>query len=479
LSLSVFSQKNVKNEKDEQGIWDRRPLTWSPAEQSKLANFNLAAYHLLGMSLDVIVGLQRGDEGKGRFVDLAAVDYDIIARGNGGANAGHTVIPKKGAEHLALHQVPSGVAYPGKLNVIGNGVYLDPVRLLAEIDDICQAGLSVNPGNLKISTSAHLVLPHHIMLDSLRESGGEAQGSTKAGIAYVAADKYLREGVRLESVADLKTLEDHVRTGLNKVNPQLPTKARKSKTEIDQITADWLKLAQKLKPYMADTTEIVNQQLQTGAKILAEGAQAFWLDVNHGMYPAVTSSSTTVTGLLDGLGIAPKHLGKVTGVIKSVKSHVGGGPLVTEITDEQQAARVRGQLGKMDSEYGVTTKRPRRIGYPDLVELRNAIRINGVDELVISKLDHVSRYGKTVPVATSYTYQGKRISVAPASAMALADCKPNYVELPTWQQELSEVRNYDELPKEAKTFIGLFEKELGVPVTKIGVGPSRDQVILR
>jgi adenylosuccinate synthase len=172
-------------------------------------------------------------------------------------------------------------------------------------------------------------------------------------------------------------------------------------------------------------------------------------------------------------------LGKVIGVTKSVKSHVGGGPLVTEITDEKLAARVRGPLGKTDSEYGVTTKRPRRIGYPDLVELRNAIRVNGVDELAISKLDHVSRYGKTVPIATSYTYRGKTRKTAPTSAIALSECTPNYTELPTWQQELGEVRKFEDLPPEAQAFVKLFETELGVPVTRIGVGPHREQVILR
>jgi len=433
----------------------------------------------LGMSLDVIVGLQRGDEGKGRFVDLLAVDYDIIARANGGANAGHTVVPKVGEAHLALHQVPSGVAYPGKLNIIGNGVYLDPARLIAEMEHIREGGLSVSPKNLLISSGAHLVLPHHIALDSLREAGENAQGSTKSGIAYVAADKYLREGVRLESIYQPKFLYDKVYDGLRKVNDLLPSNEQRAKAEIETEAKAWVKAAQSLEEYLADTIEIINDRLQKGQKVLAEGAQAYWLDINHGMYPAVTSSSTTVSGLLDGLGVSAKHIGKVTGVTKSVKSHVGGGPLVTEVTDDELAARVRGPLGKTDSEYGVTTKRPRRIGFPDLVELRNAIRVNGVDELAISKLDHVSRYGTTVPVATSYTYRNKQRKTAPTSAIALSDCVPNYQKLPTWEAEISGVRKYDKLPAEARAFVELFETELGVPVTRIGVGPNREQVILK
>lgn len=431
------------------------------------------------MSLDVIVGLQRGDEGKGRFVDLLASNYDIIARANGGANAGHTVMPKVGQEPLALHQVPAGIAYPDKLNIIGNGVYLDPPRLVREIETIRSGGLAVSPKNLMISNAAHLVLPHHIALDELREAGKGAQGSTKVGIAYVAADKYLREGIRLESIAKPEVLTKRIKDGLERVNQLLPSGQKKSKSEIETIARDWLKMAEELRPFIDDTTEVINNSIKHGKRVLVEGAQAFWLDVNHGMYPAVTSSSTTVSGLLDGLGVSAKQLGKVIGVTKSVKSHVGGGPLVTEITDEKLATTVRGPLGKTDSEYGVTTNRPRRIGYPDLVELRNAIRVNGVDELAISKLDHVPRYGSTVQVATSYSYDGARRLTAPSSAIALSDCQPNYQSLKTWKRDISGIRDYDELPAEAKAFVGLFETELGVPVTRIGVGPLRQQVILK
>jgi adenylosuccinate synthase len=431
------------------------------------------------MSLDVIVGLQRGDEGKGRFVDLLAGNYDIIARANGGANAGHTVIPKVGEEHLALHQVPSGVAYPGKLNIVGSGVYLDPVRLLDEIDTIRAGGFGVSPKNLLISYGAHFVLPHHVLLDEIRESSDKAQGSTKSGIAYVAADKYLREGQRAESILKPDQLKTHVIEGLAQANNLLPADKKLSKADIESRANTWIKAAEEVKPYLADTTEIVNDYLAKGKKVLVEGAQAYWLDVNHGMYPAVTSSSTTVSGLLDGLGVSAKHLGKVIGVTKSVKSHVGGGPLVTEVTDEKLASQIRGPLGKTDSEYGVTTKRPRRIGYPDLVELRNAIRVNGVDELAISKLDHVSRYGSKVPIAVSYNYEGDKRLTAPTSAIALNKCKPTYRELNTWEKDISTIRDFSELPQEAKDFIKLFETELGVPVTRIGVGPNRDQVIFK
>jgi adenylosuccinate synthase len=430
------------------------------------------------MSLDVVIGLQRGDEGKGRFVDLVAGQYAIIARGNGGANAGHTVVPE-GMEPLALHQIPSGIAYPDKLNIIGGGVYLDPRLLTSEIETIRKTGIAVSAKNLLISDTAHLVMPHHVGLDALREGGIHAQGSTKSGIAYVAAEKYLRQGIRLESIANPKLLLDLAYDGLSQLNEQLPAGERKAKDELMAIAKAWMKSAEGLKEYMADTVEIINDKLDAGEQVLAEGAQAYWLDINHGMYPAVTSSSTTVSGLIDGLGVSAKKLGKVTGVAKAIKSHVGGGPMVTHITDKALEDKLRGPFGETDSEYGKTTRRPRRIGYPDLVELRNAIRGDGVDELALSKLDHVPRYGKDLKVATSYTYDGVKRRTAPTSVAALEACRPNYQDCQNWTEDISEIRSYDDLPAAAKDFVSLFETELGVPVTKIGVGPNRSQVIYK
>jgi adenylosuccinate synthase len=430
------------------------------------------------MSLDVVVGLQRGDEGKGRFVDSVAGDYAIIARGNGGANAGHTVVPE-GMEPLALHQVPSGIAYPGKLNIIGGGVYLDPVLLASEIGYIREAGLEVSSKNLLISGEAHLVMPHHVGFDTLREGGSKQQGSTKSGIAYVASDKYLRQGVRLESVYEPKVLSELAREGLERLNEQLPPDQRKSASEIERIIKEWIEAADSLKEHMADTVAIINDKLAAGEKVLAEGAQGYWLDINNGMYPAVTSSSTTVAGLMDGLGVPPRRLGKVMGVAKAVKSHVGGGPMVAQITDEELHAAVGGPTGRTDCEFGATTGRPRRIGYPDLVELRNAVRGNGVDEVALSKLDHVPRYGDKLQAAISYTYEGKERRTAPTSVAALEKCSPNYLKCRNWTEDISHVREYGDPPEAAKEFVELFEKELGVPVGKIGVGPNRGQIIYK
>jgi adenylosuccinate synthase len=426
------------------------------------------------MSVDVIVGLQRGDEGKGRFVDLQAENYEIIARGNGGANAGHTVVPE-GHERIALHQIPSGIAYQDKLNVIGNGVYLDPVRLVDEISNAEKAGLRITPEKLAISDIASLVLPHHILLDESRESGNRQQGSTKSGIAFVASEKYLREGVRVEDMDDAGALKEIAIEGLAKASNistgNLPQ-------DIEEKVRQWLGSLESIKQFVTDTVDLVNHKMDEGHQVLAEGAQAYWLDINHGMYPAVTSSSTTTSGLLDGLGISPKRLGKVTGVAKLTKSHVGGGPFVTETTDPGLIESIRGPEGETDSEYGASTGRPRRVGYPDLVELRNATRTNGVDEIILSKMDCAERFGGMISIATAYELNGHFLFMAPSSARELARCTPQYVALPTWPKDaIQQSATYDTVPHQAKTFVDLVENELDTDVSMLGVGPKRNQVI--
>ena len=430
------------------------------------------------MPFHAIVGGQRGDEGKGRFVDLIAADYTVVARGNGGANAGHTVAPES-IEPIALHQIPAGIVHSNILNVIGNGVFLDPIKINDEISNLLLAGIEVNNKNLVISSSAHLVMPHHLLLDLVRESGNSAQGSTKSGIAFVAGDKYTREGLRLESVNNPEELLDKAFFLLNEVNNTLPNDLKRTEQSLRSEVNEWLDATKKLKIYMADTVEIINKRLSDGEYVLGEGAQAFWLDINHGMYPYVTSSSTTVTGLLDGLGVSPKQVSKVSMVIKAIKSHVGGGPFLTEITDAEIAQKIRGQFGQTDSEYGATTKRPRRIGYLDLVELRKAILLNGADELFLTKLDHVPRFGNRFKIATEYELDGIKMKIAPSSAQSLGRCTPVYQEFESWDEDISNIRSYGELPTNAKYFIDFIETELQIPIKKIGVGPNRNSVILR
>ena len=439
------------------------------------------------MSVDVIVGLQRGDEGKGRFVDLAAVNYEVIARGNGGANAGHTVVPE-GAEAIALHQLPSGIAYSDKINVIGNGVYVDPRRLRGEIAEARTAGIAVSPNNLLVSDIAHLVLPHHIRLDCLREGGDKGQGSTKSGIAYVASDKYLREGVRAEDIfghnkQGLRKLALDGLTGLfSKIedDKDIPIELKEeylSWAIASEEAEAWADACEALKPYLADTVSALGELLDDGKKVLAEGAQAYWLDINHGMYPFVTSSSTTVNGLMDGLGLSHKDIGEVTGVAKMVRSHVGGGPFVTKITDPALAKALRGEKGDVDGEYGATTNREREVGYPDFVELRNALGGNGVDKLILSKMDCVHKFGAKVLVATGYDFKGEKRDTAPSSGKDLAACQPIYTEMATWGSEIADAKSWLDLPEPAKDFIMLAEQSLKVDIPMIGVGPKRNQVV--
>lgn len=458
------------------------------------------------MSVDVIVGLQRGDEGKGRFVDLNAPEYDIVARGNGGANAGHTVVPD-GAEPLALHQIPSGIAYSGKLNVIGNGVYLDPLRLGDEIAEVRAGGREVTSQNLLISNIAQLVLPHHVVFDELRESGGHSQGSTKAGIAYVACAKYLRDGVRvedayrhpsehyemaLEGLCRVKELSENLSAvDAAKVQSLLTTEERArvegsptnhgvklTYRHLTDKAEAWAKAVEGLKEFEGDAVEEINSRLDMGQKVLAEGAQGFWLDINHGMYPMVTSSSTTTAGLLDGLGLAPQRLGKVTGVAKITRSHVGGGPFVTEIHDKRVAARVRGSAGSPDGEYGTTTGRPRRVGYPDFAELRSAIQINGVDDLIFCKMDKVETYGRKMHVALAYLQGGNVLLKAPSSARQLDECEPLYVLRDTWPAKaICSAQGREDIPAAAQKVLALAEETLGVNIPMIGVGYERNQVI--
>lgn len=429
------------------------------------------------MSVDVVFGMQRGDEGKGRVVDMVAGDYDIVARFNGGPNAGHTIATESG-HTLKLHQVPSGITRPEKLNIIGNGALVDPVRLIEEIKDIQATGLTVSPDNLAISNIAHLIMPHHISLDEIREGGKNGQGSTKRGIAYAACEKYAREGVRTELITeDPDRLYMLVINGLRST---IRSRQKLSLPEHDLIkeATNWTEKAIEIAPYLKDTVRLLQTELKDGKKILAEGAQAFGLDIELGMYPYVTSSHTTSASAAIGLGVAPQHLEKVIGVAKAIKSHVGGGPFVTKITDAELENTLRGKPGLIDSEYGASTGRLRDVGYLDLPELRKAIEANGVTEIALTKVDTVRKFGRSTLIATAYELDGQKLSEAPSSAIHLQKSTPVYEELPVWPEDISNIRNYSDLPEAAKKYIEFISENLETPVTMLGVGPHRDQVII-
>lgn len=429
------------------------------------------------MAVDIVLGLQRGDEGKGRIVDVLAARYDLVARFNGGPNAGHTVA-NGNKEPLKLHQLPSGIAHTKVQNVIGNGMLVDPIRLLDEIDEVRAGGVVVSPKNVSISDLAHLILPHHISLDEVREAGEGGQGSTKRGIAFAARDKYERSGVRAELiVSDQTALRQAVQNGLLAANQYRKTVGL-PQHDVDKVTAEWMDRVVATAPYIKDTTQLLHEALAQDKPVLAEGAQASGLDIEFGMYPYVTSSHTTTGGALTGLGISPHRIGNIIGVVKVIKSHVGGGPFVTEITDPKLATKIRGDRGKIDSEYGASTGRERKVGYLDLPELRRAIAINGVTELALTKFDVLHLFGNSMPVATTYKLNGKTLRHAPSSASQLAACTPVYKELSLWQEDITSVRTKADLPKRARELLTFLEKELAIPITMIGVGPERDAIIL-
>lgn len=430
------------------------------------------------MKIIGVFGQQRGDEGKGRVVDMLAEECDIVARFNGGSNAGHTVVLPDGRE-LALHIVPSGIAHPKAVNVIGNGTIVDPVRFADELRDIEKLGIQVTPENLKVSASAHLVLPHYKQLEEIRELGRGAQGSTKAGIADTYAAKAQRAGVRAERLlGSHESLLQVVREGIESVQMERKKHDLPS-VDVENEVKMYAAAMKILQPFVTDTSVYVNDRLEQGAALLAEGAQAFLLDIDHGMYPYVTSSNTTAGGVATGLGIAPTTLDRSIGIVKAVQSHVGGGPFVTEIHDETLLGTLHGDMSTIDAEKGTTTGRVRRLGYLDITGIRRANMVNGTTELAITKLDWVPRYGKTIKVCTSYNYHGETLEMAPDSAWALEKCEPVYEELSAWDEDITEVRSFADLPQAAQDYITALETWTGLPVTYIGVGPRRDQVIIR
>ncbi len=435
------------------------------------------------MPVNVIVGLQRGDEGKGRFVDMLAEEHDIVARFNGGNNAGHTVVLPDGRD-LALHQVPSGIAHEHITNVIGNGALLNPEKLVEEIEGIESKGIQVSEQNLKISSAAHLILPQHIYEDRIREAGEDRQGSTCSGIAPVASYKAMRSGARMEMAKnDPTTLTEVIYHGLREQRGQRVLADIEYINEME-MAKEYVDTARKLGSYVTDTVFYLNQELRKDqpAEVLAEGAQAFLLDIDHGMYPYTTSSSTTTGGVSIGLGVPPTYINKVTGIAKAVQSHVGGGPFVTEIHDPKVLEQLHGDMSKIDAETGTTTGRLRRLGYLDIPQIRRAQMVNGENHnqvMALSKVDWVRRFGSVVKVCVAYERKGKRYEVSPDSAYKLEQCTPIYEELPTWEEDIQHIREFSDLPVNAQGYIKFIEEQTKVKIQMIGVGPQRDQVIVR
>jgi adenylosuccinate synthase len=417
----------------------------------------------------VIVGAQWGDEGKGKATDLIGDKVDYVVRYQGGNNAGHTVVIED--ESYALHLLPAGVLSPTATPVIGNGVVIDPAVLLAEIDGLQARGISCD--GLLISASAHLIMPYHRALDKVTERHlGKARiGTTGRGIGPTYGDKVARMGIRVQDLFDPGILRQKLELALREKNQVLAKVYNRRGTEAEAIATEYLRYASRLERYVADTGLVINQALDEGKVVLLEGAQATMLDVDHGTYPFVTSSSPTAGGACVGSGLGPTRINRVIGIVKAYTTRVGAGPFPTELTDAQGE-----WLRKAGREYGVTTGRPRRTGWFDAVIARYATRVNGITDYFLTKLDVLSGLER-VPVCVGYQVNGARHDEMPVTQTDFHHAVPIYEYLDGWWEDISSAKAFDDLPPTAQAYVRALEEMIGAPVWGIGVGPRRDQTL--
>ena len=423
------------------------------------------------MAVDLLLGLQWGDEGKGKIVDVLTQDYDIIARFQGGPNAGHT-LEFDGIKHV-LHTIPSGIFHKNAVNVVGNGVVIDPVIFKKELDALKKFNLDVK-SKLFISRKAHLILPTHRLLDAASEaSKGKAKiGSTLKGIGPTYMDKTGRNGMRVGDL-ELNDWKEKYRSLANKHETMINFYDVDIQYDLAELEADFFKAVEELKLLtFIDSEEYLYQAQKAGKKILAEGAQGSLLDIDFGTYPFVTSSNTTAAGACTGLGVAPNQIGEVKGIFKAYTTRVGSGPFPTELFDEDGET-----MGRIGNEFGATTGRPRRCGWLDLVALKYAVRVNGVTQLMMMKGDVLSGF-KKLKVCTAYHYKGEQIEHFPYNIEA-ENVTPVYSEIDGWKEDLTKMTSADQLPKALNAYIDFLEKELEVPIKIVSVGPDRTQTIQR
>lgn len=423
------------------------------------------------MSVDLLLGLQWGDEGKGKIVDVLTRDYDIIARFQGGPNAGHT-LEFDGIKHV-LHTIPSGIFHPKAVNVVGNGVVIDPVIFRKELEKLQGFPIDIRK-SLLISRKAHLILPTHRLLDAASEaSKGKAKiGSTLKGIGPAYMDKTGRNGLRVGDL-ELPDWKERYRVLADKHEAMIHFYDVEIQYDLHELEAEFLAAVEDLKKLtFIDSEEYLYQALQNGKKILAEGAQGSMLDIDFGTYPYVTSSNTTAAGACTGLGIAPGSIRDVFGIFKAYTTRVGSGPFPTELFDEDGAT-----MGRVGHEFGATTGRPRRCGWLDLVALKYAVRINGVTSLMMMKADVLSGF-ETVRVCTAYNYKGRQIDHLPYTIEA-EHITPVYTEMPGWKEDLTGMSHASELPENLNRYIAFLEAELQTPISIVSVGPDRTQTIRR
>jgi len=423
------------------------------------------------MAVDLLLGLQWGDEGKGKIVDVLTKNYDIIARFQGGPNAGHT-LEFDGIKHV-LHTIPSGIFHKNAMNVVGNGVVIDPVIFKKELDALQKFDLDIN-SILLISRKAHLILPTHRLLDAASEAAkGKAKiGSTLKGIGPTYMDKTGRNGMRIGDL-EMDNWKEKYRALADKHEAMIDYYNVDMQYDLKDLETDFFTAIEELKQLtFIDSEEYLFQAQKEGKKILAEGAQGSLLDIDFGTYPYVTSSNTTAAGACTGLGVAPNQIGEVKGIFKAYATRVGSGPFPTELFDENGEI-----MGRVGNEFGATTGRPRRCGWLDLVALKYAVQVNGVTELNMMKGDVLSGF-KTLKVCTAYNYKGKQITHLPFNIES-ENVTPVYYEMSGWAEDLTKMKSKDEFPNELNDYINFLEKELEVPIKIISVGPDRLQTIYR
>jgi adenylosuccinate synthase len=429
------------------------------------------------MPVQIIVGAQWGDEGKGKIVDHLSEKVDIVARYQGGANAGHTVvIPTKTPDGITskeyvLHLIPSGIFHKHVTCVIGNGVVLDPVALMAEISQLHQLGIDVK-GRLLISHNAHLIMPYHKLLDSIREQGEEKIGTTGRGIGPAYIDKYTRTGIRVVDLLDRDILAKKLKRNIEENNQILSKVYHSEELNVDAIIHEYQEFDKKVDEYVTDTSLYLYNALKKKKKILAEGAQGALLDVDHGTYPFVTSSNPTSGGACTGLGIPPTAISSVVGVVKAYSTRVGNGPFPSELNDEMGEL-----LRKTGGEFGATTGRPRRCGWLDIVSLRYSLRINGIQKIAITKLDVLDQLDE-IKVCIGYTAGHKNVANFPTDLRMLELVQPRYRTFKGWKATTSGVRSYSKLPPRARAYIEAMASMLQTKVWMVSVGARRDQTLI-
>ena len=423
----------------------------------------------------VLLGAQWGDEGKGKATDLLGHRVQYVVRYQGGNNAGHTVVipTKNGPEKFALHLLPSGILTPEVVPVIGNGVVIDPAVLLNEIKGLNERGIETS--KLKISADAHIITSYHVMLDKTIERflGKSKIGTTGRGIGPAYGDKVSRVGIRVQDLYDESILRKKVEGSLASKNQTLVKVYNRRAVDVDSIVTELLSYADKLKPYLANTSLLLHEALVRGDNVLLEGGQGTLLDVDHGTYPFVTSSNPTAGGAATGSGIGPTKITRVIGIVKAYTTRVGEGPFPTELLDEN-GERLR-QIG---GEVGTTTGRPRRCGWYDAVVARYATRINGLTDFFLTKLDVLSGF-KEIPVCVAYEIDGKRYDEMPMTQTQFHHAKPIYEMMPGWDEDISNARKFEDLPVNAQKYVEFLEKISGAPMSAIGVGQHRDATISR